>query len=214
MRRVPCSTALSTSDAPAPHSLNSDIAVHAHELAFTPSLFHPPQSSSPSTPSSILSGDFSLVLDCTDNPATRQFVNAYAVAHGIPLVSGGAVRAEGVVGAYNVPLSTGAPSTIDATPPARGPCYACLFPPSPPPSPPPSFSTPPSSHAEQLERERALDAYYERLSLSGTGACADEGVLGILCGVVGLGMAGEAVKVLLGTGASFRVLLQWFAKVH
>ncbi|GAA5824234.1 hypothetical protein JCM3770_004341 [Rhodotorula araucariae] len=183
-------------------ALNSDVTVHAHELAFTPALFHPPLSTS-TTPGSILSGSFSLVLDCTDNPATRHFLNAYAVAHSIPLVSGGAVRAEGVVGAYGLPL-TPAPAidgTDDSSRPVRGPCYACLFPPAPPPPPPPTFSAPPVSAAERRARERAHDAYYERLSLSGSGACADEGVLGVLCGVVGLGMAGEAVKVLLGTAS-------------
>ncbi|BGP43689.1 hypothetical protein JCM10449v2_007734 [Rhodotorula kratochvilovae] len=177
-------------------ALNSDITIHAHELAFTPALFHPPLSTS-STPASILSAAFTLILDCTDNPATRHFLNAYAVAHSIPLVSGGAVRAEGVVGAYGMPLAPAPDASSDS--PSRGPCYACLFPPAPPPPPPPSFDSPPASPAERAERDRAYDAYYERLSLSGTGACADEGVLGVLCGVVGLGMAGEAVKVLLGT---------------
>ncbi|GAA5914514.1 hypothetical protein JCM8208_005376 [Rhodotorula glutinis] len=183
-------------------ALNSDVSVHAHELAFTPSLFHPPSSTSSTTPSSVLSGNFDLVLDCTDNPATRQFVNVYALSHDIPLVSGGAVRAEGVVGVYNLPLSPPNSSSSELSSAApRGPCYACLFPPPPPPSPPPAYSSPASSPDEQLARDRAHDAYYERLSLSGTGACADEGVLGLLCGVVGLGMAGEAVRVLLGIAA-------------
>ncbi|GAA5842949.1 hypothetical protein JCM9279_004039 [Rhodotorula babjevae] len=183
-------------------ALNSDIAVRAHELAFTPGLFHPSSANSTATPPAVLSGNFNLILDCTDNPATRQLVNAYAVTHGIPLVSGGAVRAEGVVGVYNLPLAaTPSSSCSNDTSPLRGPCYACLFPPSPPPSPPPTYSAPAASHEEQLARDRALDAYYERLSLSGTGACADEGVLGLLCGVVGLGMASEAVRVLLGIAA-------------
>lgn len=146
-----------------------------------------------------MSGSFTLILDCTDNPVTRHFLNAYAVAHDIPLVSGGAVRAEGTVGAYGLHLAS--PSTEgEPVPPQRGPCYACIFPPSPPPPGPPSYVSPAVSEAERLEREREEDAYYERLSLAGTGACADEGVVGVLCGSVGIGMVGEAMKVLLGTG--------------
>ncbi|BGP15487.1 hypothetical protein JCM10213_005754 [Rhodosporidiobolus nylandii] len=181
-------------------ALNSDITVHAHSLAFVPSLFHPPTASS--APPALLNGEYSLILDCTDNPATRHFLNAYAVAHHIPLVSGGAVRAEGTVGAYGVPLP---PSPSAASPGEAkdeqeyGPCYACVFPPSPPAPPRPTWSTPPADDAERAAREREEDAYFERLSLAGTGACSDEGVLGILCGVVGIGMAAEAVKVLLGT---------------
>ncbi|GAA5890760.1 hypothetical protein JCM6882_000647 [Rhodosporidiobolus microsporus] len=172
-------------------ALNSDITIHAHSLAFIPSLFH---SSSP--PPALLYGLYTLILDCTDNPATRHFLNAYSVAHHIPLVSGGAVRAEGTVGAYGVELKRKDGEDGEKQ---YGPCYACIFPPSPPPADPPSWSTPPASDAERLERERLQDAYYERLSLAGTGACSDEGVLGILCGVVGIGMAAEAVKVILGT---------------
>ncbi|BGP11612.1 hypothetical protein JCM10049v2_007522 [Rhodotorula toruloides] len=165
-------------------ALNSDILIHSHVLPFTPALFHPPPSTDP-TPLSVLEGDFDLVLDCTDNPATRHFLNAYAVSKGIPLVSGGAVRAEGTVGVYGLVL----PSTAENGVTARGPCYACLFPPSPPPPAPPSPESDPA----------AFDKYYEQLSLAGTGACADEGVVGVLCGVVGIAMVGEAMKVLLGT---------------
>ncbi|POY73143.1 hypothetical protein BMF94_3836 [Rhodotorula taiwanensis] len=168
-------------------SLNSDVRVHAVQLAFTPALFHRPQDA----PKPLLDGTFTLVLDCTDNPATRHFLNAYAAAHQIPLVSGGAVRAEGTVGVFSLPAS-------DSTP--QGPCYACVFPPSAP-SPPPPIRPENASEAEQREYERLEDVYYERLSLSGTGACADEGVIGILCGVVGIGMASEAMRVLLGTAA-------------
>ncbi|BGP35597.1 hypothetical protein JCM10296v2_007438 [Rhodotorula toruloides] len=176
-------------------ALNSDILIHSHVLPFTPALFHPPLSTA-STPQSVLEGTFDLVLDCTDNPATRHFLNAYAVSKGIPLVSGGAVRAEGTVGVYGLPLSCLTSEATEES--ARGPCYACLFPPSPPPPAPPSPSSEPA----------AFDKYYEQLSLAGTGACADEGVVGALCGVVGLGMVGEAMKVLLGTDIPFPLLLR------
>lgn len=56
-----------------------------------------------------------LVLDCSDNFATRHAVNRACVAHRRPLVSGAAVRFDGQVSAFD--LRQG-----DA------PCYACLFP--------------------------------------------------------------------------------------
>ena len=57
-----------------------------------------------------------VVLDCTDNFATRQSVNATCVRHGKPLVSGAAIRMDGQVSVYD-------------TRQAKAPCYACLFPP-------------------------------------------------------------------------------------
>ncbi len=62
-----------------------------------------------------LVADADVVLDCTDNFATRHAINAACVVHGKPLVSGAAIAFDGQV-------------TVLA--PARGgPCYACLFPP-------------------------------------------------------------------------------------
>jgi molybdopterin-synthase adenylyltransferase len=57
-----------------------------------------------------------VVLDCCDNFATRQAVNAACVRHGVPLVSGSAIRFDGQV------------TVFDPRDPAS-PCYACLFPP-------------------------------------------------------------------------------------
>ncbi len=57
-----------------------------------------------------------VVLDCTDNFATRHAINAACVQHGKPLVSGAAIRLDGQVAVY------------DPRDPAS-PCYACLFPP-------------------------------------------------------------------------------------
>lgn len=57
-----------------------------------------------------------VVLDCTDNFATRQAVNAACVQHQKPLVSGAAIRMDGQVSVYD-------------TRQANAPCYACLFPP-------------------------------------------------------------------------------------
>ncbi len=57
-----------------------------------------------------------VVLDCSDNFATRQAVNAACVNHAKPLVSGAAIGFDGQISVYD---------TRDAA----APCYACLFPP-------------------------------------------------------------------------------------
>ena len=56
-----------------------------------------------------------VVLDCSDNFATRHAVNAVCVAHARPLVSGAAIGFDAQIGVY------------DSRDPAR-PCYACVFP--------------------------------------------------------------------------------------
>ena len=60
-----------------------------------------------------------VVLDCSDNFATRHAVNAACVKHGVPLVSGAAIGFDGQVSVYDSRASDR----------GRGPCYACLFPP-------------------------------------------------------------------------------------
>ncbi|MGU7781369.1 HesA/MoeB/ThiF family protein [Burkholderia sp. PU8-34] len=57
----------------------------------------------------------SVVLDCTDNFATRHAINRACVAHRVPLVSGAALRFDGQI------------STFDFRDSAA-PCYACVFP--------------------------------------------------------------------------------------
>ena len=57
-----------------------------------------------------------VVVDCSDNYATRQALNAACVAHAKPLVSGAAIGFDGQVSVYD-------------TRRADSPCYACLFPP-------------------------------------------------------------------------------------
>ena len=59
--------------------------------------------------------DADVVVDCSDNFATRQAVNAACVAHRKPLVSGAAIGFDGQVSVYD-------------TRNAEVPCYACLFP--------------------------------------------------------------------------------------
>jgi molybdopterin/thiamine biosynthesis adenylyltransferase len=58
-----------------------------------------------------------VVLDCSDNFATRHAVNAACVRHGKPLISGAAIGFDGQVSVYDSRC-------------AGAPCYACLFPPS------------------------------------------------------------------------------------
>jgi molybdopterin/thiamine biosynthesis adenylyltransferase len=57
-----------------------------------------------------------VVLDCSDNFATRHAINRACVEHGVPLVSGAALRFDGQI------------STFDPRDP-DSPCYACIFPP-------------------------------------------------------------------------------------
>ena len=56
-----------------------------------------------------------VVLDCTDNFATRHLINRACVRHRVPLVSGAAIRFDGQLSVYD-PRD------------ASSPCYACVFP--------------------------------------------------------------------------------------
>jgi len=56
-----------------------------------------------------------LVLDCTDNFATRHAINRGCVKHRKPLVSGAAIRFDGQVAVFDARN-------------AQSPCYACVFP--------------------------------------------------------------------------------------
>jgi molybdopterin/thiamine biosynthesis adenylyltransferase len=58
-----------------------------------------------------------VVLDCTDNFATRHAINLACVTHRKPLVSGSALRFDGQVAVYDVQQT-------------NAPCYACVFPPT------------------------------------------------------------------------------------
>tara|TARA_Y100000782_G_scaffold106222_1_gene126985 strand:+ start:320 stop:1069 length:750 start_codon:yes stop_codon:yes gene_type:complete len=59
-------------------------------------------------------GEVDLVLDCSDNFATRHAVNAACVQLGKPLVSGAAIRLEGQLSVFD-------PRREDS------PCYQCLY---------------------------------------------------------------------------------------
>ena len=62
---------------------------------------------------------YDIILDCTDNVATRYLLNDSCVMLHKPLVSGSALRFEGQLTVYNY---------------SDGPCYRCLFPEPPPPN--------------------------------------------------------------------------------
>jgi adenylyltransferase/sulfurtransferase len=62
-----------------------------------------------------LVADSTVVLDCSDNFATRHAVNRVCVRHRKPLISGAAVRFDGQVSVFDMRDET-------------SPCYHCLFP--------------------------------------------------------------------------------------
>ena len=108
---------------------------------------------------------YDLIVDGTDNFATRYLVNDACVLLGKPYVWGSIFRFDGQA------------SVFWASAPASGPCYRCLYPEPPPPGMVPS--------------------------------CAEGGVLGVLCGVIGSVLATEAIKIITGVGTSLvgRLLL-------
>ncbi len=102
---------------------------------------------------------YDLVVDGSDNFATRYLVNDACVLTGKPLLYGAMAQFEGQLSLLHAP-----------TPAGLGPCYRCLYP------TPPAPGTVPN--------------------------CAEAGVFGALPGVLGSLLAVEAVKTLLGLGAS------------
>ena len=58
-----------------------------------------------------------VVLDCSDNFATRHAINRACVKHRKPLVSGAAMRFDGQIAVYDIRRP-------------NSPCYACVFPPT------------------------------------------------------------------------------------
>jgi adenylyltransferase/sulfurtransferase len=110
-----------------------------------------------------LAAQSDVVLDCSDNFATRHAVNRACVAHRKPLVSGAAIRFDAQLMVFDL-------RKPDA------PCYACLFP---------------------------EDAEVEEVQ------CSQMGVFAPLTGMVGSIQAMEAIKLIVGTGASLsgRLLL-------
>jgi adenylyltransferase/sulfurtransferase len=80
-----------------------------------------------------LVADYDLVVDGSDNFATRYLVNDACTLAGVPFVHGAILRFEGQL------------TTVDATAPVEdgdnGPCYRCLFPEAPEPGTVPDCAT-------------------------------------------------------------------------
>ncbi len=94
--------------------LNPQVAFHLHPVMLTPGIAE-----------GLVEG-YDLVLDGTDDFATRFAVNAACVAAGRPLVSGAIERWTGQVGVFAAGLTRGRPLA------ERQPCYRCLTPDLPP----------------------------------------------------------------------------------
>ena len=94
-----------------------------------------------------------VVLDCTDNFATRHAINRACVRHKKPLVSGAAIRFDGQITVYD-PRS------------AESPCYACVFP-----------------ESEQLEETQcaSMGVFAPLVGIVGTVQAAE--ALKLLCGI-------------------------------
>lgn len=92
------------SAAQAMRAINPDIAIETHARRADASLLD------------ALVAAADVVLDCSDNFATRHAVNRACVAQRRPLVAGAAIRFDGQLSVYD---------SRDAA----SPCYACLFPP-------------------------------------------------------------------------------------
>ncbi|XP_064622456.1 adenylyltransferase and sulfurtransferase MOCS3-like [Lineus longissimus] len=96
----------STSAATACNQLNSDIKYMPYHLQLD------------STNAIGLISQYDIIVDATDNVATRYLLNDACVLAKKPLVSGSALRLEGQLTVYNY---------------LNGPCYRCLYPKPPPP---------------------------------------------------------------------------------
>lgn len=93
-----------SSAATAMSALNPEIVVATHERRVDPAWLADAM------------GNVDVVVDCSDNFATRHDINRACVAAGIPLVSGAALRFDGQLSVYD-------PRDL------ASPCYACVFPP-------------------------------------------------------------------------------------
>ncbi len=82
--------------------LNSELTIHAIQEKASETLL---KSLLPS---------IDVVLDCTDNFATRQIINAACFHHRVPLVSGSALKFDGQLNVFDARNT-------------KSPCYACLF---------------------------------------------------------------------------------------
>ena len=114
---------------------------------------------------------YDVVMDCTDNPATRYLISDACVVLGKTLVSGAAQRVEGQLMTLFYPIPPNDDADVEfngeseATVTERGPCYRCVFPRPPPPD---------------MVR-----------------GCSEIGILGSVVGAIGTLMATEVVKLVV-----------------
>ncbi|TPX53792.1 hypothetical protein SeMB42_g00595 [Synchytrium endobioticum] len=73
-----------------------------------------------------------IVIDASDNAATRYLINDACVLLNKTLVSASALRMDGQLSVYHHPISTSTSDPISPT--DYSPCYRCIFPTPPPPS--------------------------------------------------------------------------------
>ena len=88
--------------------INPDVALHCITERADAALLEP------------LVASADVVIDCTDNFATRQIINRACVQHRVPLVSGAAIGMDAQISVFDAGR-------------ADSPCYACLFTPETPP---------------------------------------------------------------------------------
>ncbi len=78
---------------------------------------------------SALVDEADVILDCSDNFATRHAINRACVAASKPLVSGAAIRFDGQIASFDLRhRHVGSALHSPSRSPSRSPCYACLFP--------------------------------------------------------------------------------------
>ena len=85
--------------------LNSDVKVVAHKVVLN------------SSNALEIASKYDVIVDASDNVATRYLINDCAILLNKPLVSGSALQLEGQLTVYNY---------------QNGPCYRCIFPVPPP----------------------------------------------------------------------------------
>lgn len=108
------------------------------------------------------------MIDCTDNATTRYLLSDLAVEHDVTLVSGGAVGLEGWVGVWNLP------------------------------SPESKADKGQAQNTSESSRGPCLRCIYPQSKNDNSGNCEDDGILGTVVGTIGLLMANEAIKLLVG----------------
>lgn len=113
---------------------------------------------------------YDLMVDCTDNAPTRYLLSDLAVANNVTLVSGGAVGLEGWVGVWNLPAQ----------------------------QQPMSAATQPAGDQLSSPRGPCLRCIYPQSQHDNSGNCEDDGILGTVVGTIGILMANEAIKLLVG----------------